>query len=320
MEFNEQLIVCGNNDSHAHLPGQCPLCSIEATSSQVLFRIPRSVSIVAKPPDADLAALWLAITSVAAPGKRSPAPGPIPASSTIVAPVQPLVSGRSRFGQFLQRFGILGQSPQERERSLRAAALTQSTAVYDALAAKWLRNDGAANFAMTISTLSQIRNQLWELTREEASEALKLSAQASKLKFLAGFAISKASVEGIGPGRKAILEGRGIETAADVSPATLAFVPRLGPILIGRLLEWRKKLEDEFRRREGSSPMDPVQYALVVSKNAAKRTRLIGELRSGPADLRRIVEQARTAQELELAHLQTAASLVAQARANLNGL
>lgn len=71
------------------------------------------------------------------------------------------------------------------------------------------------------------------------SELERDRRQAQLQRFLNNFEISSAKIEGIGPGKKQVLESYGVETALDVERNKLFSVPGFGLKTAQKLLNWQ---------------------------------------------------------------------------------
>lgn len=85
-------------------------------------------------------------------------------------------------------------------------------------------------------------------------------------------------IRGIGPSKKAVLVGYGIESALDITPDIK--VPGIGPVLLGELLAWRKGREAAFRYNP-NTPLPPAEVQAIRLKYAQVRQAAIVELRGG---------------------------------------
>ena len=123
---------------------------------------------------------------------------------------------------------------------------------------------------------------------------LKDSAREEQLKeFLESQFISSARISGIGPGRVTMLEAHGIETAYDVSNASVGRVPGFGPTLTTNLVVWRTMCEARFvfDPKKGI-PVQRLQQLrlLYVSKERSLERTLV----AGPASLKGVIQKARS--------------------------
>jgi DNA-binding helix-hairpin-helix protein with protein kinase domain len=81
--------------------------------------------------------------------------------------------------------------------------------------------------------------------KEESDLLLKANASA-KQEYLSRFLLCDAGIRGVGASRTATLAAFGIETAADLSPESLSRISGIGPVLMTRLLDWKKSLLQRY--------------------------------------------------------------------------
>src|SRR5690606_6586791 len=91
---------------------------------------------------------------------------------------------------------------------------------------------------------------------------------------------------GIGSGRIAMLASYGIETAADERKNKILRIPGFGDVLAGRLVEWRRKHERNFRFNPNEG-LDPRDIAALNRDLAIKTQHLVWTLQQGPVKLQR---------------------------------
>ena len=105
-----------------------------------------------------------------------------------------------------------------------------------------------AEFQKLKQTLQNKSERYMKLDQEKARELQILQAnvaESQKRDFLDRQLISRASIEGIGPARKASLAAYGIESALDIQPTVR--VPGIGATYMHRLIAWRRRVEATFR-------------------------------------------------------------------------
>jgi hypothetical protein len=94
-----------------------------------------------------------------------------------------------------------------------------------------------------------------------------------------------AKISGIGPAKTATLASFNIETAADVTEATVRAVPGFGEAMTAKMMSWRRSHEAGFRYNPSASPSDAQAENAVRSALAAKRADLQTKIHSGLAAL-----------------------------------
>ncbi len=130
-----------------------------------------------------------------------------------------------------------------------------------------------------------------------AKERAKLNALEQKkrelqlVKHLKSHLIDRANIPRIGEGRKATLVSYGIENAWDVRKKHLENVQGFGPSLVGELEKWGRSIESKFVF-DASIPTDPQAIQAIKTEIGRQRAEIERELSNGPADLRRLADEA----------------------------
>jgi DNA-binding helix-hairpin-helix protein with protein kinase domain len=225
-------------------------------------------------------------------------------------PLSPNVKPLGFFGRTLNALSI-SEDVWTKELAERGAAVLRATLVYEAALANWQtalhRNVIAALIRETTSQCSRLAN----LSREaEAviSGATDRARSAALRSFLESFPIASASIEGIGRGIVA-LKGAGIDTAADVTGKALEAAPGLDPLLIIRVLVWRRAREAGFK--------DPATTAApTLATILDKGNTLEAAIRVGLAKLDRMIAAEAARLGGVRADLDRLARDLAQARAD----
>ena len=91
----------------------------------------------------------------------------------------------------------------------------------------------------------------------------------------------------IGDSRKLTLRSFGIETAWDVKRHSILAVPGFGPALTGKLMDWRRSIEQRFRFNP-NQPTDPAAIAKVHAEIALIRNNMETELLKAAGELETI--------------------------------
>jgi DNA-binding helix-hairpin-helix protein with protein kinase domain len=324
-----------------HLPS-CPWCELD--NSGVVFFID-----LAPPPLAsavfDIAKVWSQIEAFTCPPALPP-----PVQAAPVAP-RPLPTSANRKGEVVVyrafilaaalglslavpslcvvflfaaligcgAIGSLGETERRAERMKREAALKDAMSAMAAAEANTRLASGIDAFTARKQRLLVLRNEYVALASVEQKEiaALQSTAQARQLqKFLETFFIEDAGISGVGPAKKAALQSFGIETAADVEWSRVHAVKGFGRVLTAAVMGWRKQCEKRFR----FDPQRAVSQAdvdAVKAKCAHRRKQLEIELAKGPNELWSIQQQGQTKISVFQARLTTAATHLAQARADM---
>jgi DNA-binding helix-hairpin-helix protein with protein kinase domain len=317
-DFAQRLVACPANPQHAHLPGPCPICIIEGRTGAQMFT-PRGS--VAAPDIPDFGALAARLRGELKRRSVPASPGPAPADrdhahSVTGAPPPPGLHPPSFFGRLLKAVGI-GDDPWGKELARRNTDLRNATLAYDAALTQWkdpLHRDKIANLVRDLHTQC---DRLGKLPKEAAgviSGAISQARSASLRAWLETFPVASASIEGIGRGRIAALEGAGIDTAADVTSHTLKSVPGFGPVLSQRLLDWRKACEAGFTAAPTVAMPPSAVTALATVR--AKGSSLDAAIRDGLGKLDRMIEDETARLSGVRLQLERLARCLAQARAD----
>ena len=107
-----------------------------------------------------------------------------------------------------------------------------------------------------------------------------------RARYLGQFRIEDAGLHNIGPARCAVLRSWGIETAAEVDATKIAEIPGFGRNLTDRLVNWRWGREQNFKFMP-LAIADPLEVQKLDREIAARRIKLMRELRNGIADIER---------------------------------
>jgi len=193
---------------------------------------------------------------------------------------------------------------------------------YDDLVDRWTRETSIASFDEELAKFQKLRDEWIGLPalRERRSASLVANRQKDALRrFLDGFEIEKATISGIGPAKKSMLESFGVETAADVTRNAVLCVPGFGPALSQRLLDWRSKIERRFRF-DSQSGVDPVLLAEMDRIIIQRKAEIENELRQGAFELNQLSAKIVARRKALQDPLNRAANEMARAEANLKAV
>lgn len=109
---------------------------------------------------------------------------------------------------------------------------------------------------------------------------------AQRVRYLGALRIEDAKLHNIGPARCAVLRSWGIDTAADVEEAKIAEIPGFGKNLTDKLVIWREMKENGFAPSTASI-VDPLEVQRIDRQLAARRTKLMRDLREKIAEVER---------------------------------
>jgi DNA-binding helix-hairpin-helix protein with protein kinase domain len=154
--------------------------------------------------------------------------------------------------------------------------------------------------------------------RLAALDALKAEQRKRQLdRFLENFELEDARIDGIGAGRKRVLESYGIEAADDIVVGRLRAVPGFGPKMIGRLMDWRSSCEAKFIF-DATKAIDPRDIGKVEQEILTLRNQILTSLlASHTKALQAHAEVMRTRQSMK-GPIEELVQKLAQARADYN--
>jgi DNA-binding helix-hairpin-helix protein with protein kinase domain len=340
---------CSSHGGHYFARGAaCPWCAIQLGTGASPFSLPAGAgpSVHARGPFS-LEMVWAQITSVPSPPSAQPAssPGGAVVASTeaqryasrrstlnalsVVAALAVFVAGVAiEINWLLSGFAAWGtwglframvpsvDKAQYRQRKTLAENELRS------LTDRWMKEASSQPFDAKLNDLRRRRDDLMKLpsTRQaEYSRLVNNREAAAKNKFLDKFEISQATINGIGPAKKSMLESYGVETAADISRSAILNVPGFGPALTTRLMNWRRSVESRFRF-DPSTGVDPKTIADLDQRMAKEQRELEDALRKGAAELHHLRNTILTRRQALDGPIQAAARAGAQADADLRAI
>jgi hypothetical protein len=154
--------------------------------------------------------------------------------------------------------------------------------------------------------------------RSRALEQLKQNHRKLQMdRFLGRFEIEDAKIDGIGPGRKGTLASYGIETAEDVVPSRVNSVPGFGPVLIERLMAWRKSLEAKFVF-DPKKAIDPRDIITVEQLHQTMRLKAEAAAKSAHVEALQAHARVLSIRQSGKAQMDALKGAVAQAKADLD--
>lgn len=302
---------CSTSKSHwfpAHLTA-CPWCQMEAQGAKPLFpfALPSSVSSVV--------GIGMDVESLTQMLEALGDPGPVPrlASSSATPSQEAIAIGKPNkklsdvvgvlaalgvfVGGMLIKPALLmlylgasivaffltrkAMSKDQQIEPLRRRLVDAESIAREAKA-EWSKRASADAFneARTVFRRCKAELQSFPQKRLDALDLLRQEQRKHQLeRFLETCELEDAQIEGIGAGRKHVLESYGIEAADDVTVARLQAVPGFGPVFIERLVRWRRSCEGRFRF-DPSKPLDPQDIAKVEQQMLALRNQLQAAVRT----------------------------------------
>ena len=178
-----------------------------------------------------------------------------------------------------------GDKRDQFEKALRAAEATWTN-----LRNRWEQDASDRSFHAKLEELKQTRRQWEALPRYRHERYGELETQKRKgqlQRFLERYPIDRASIPGLGPTRKAMLESYGIDTAWSITEKAVMVVPGFGPALTRSLVSWRRSVEVKFRF-DTTKGVDPSDIAALDREIDKVRQKLEAWLLSGASELTEI--------------------------------
>jgi len=347
-DLEKTAIRCRTHPGHwypSHAKS-CPWCSMEALGGRSLFPYPLGnvASAAATVGSMDIEALWRELEKLPEFAPKPAAAGAQPKPSYTATSVK----RPSKFLQNLPMFGgwavgLIGTFLFPPAFYIWIAAgfganaiLTKLLAVPDHVApfratvsaaenalkvldAEWALKGSDAAFTKAREQFLAARRHLTDLPKRRLATLDKLRADQRKLqlnRFLDRFELEDAKIDGIGPGRKRILESYGIETAEDCVPYRIKAVPGFGPKMIARLVKWREAIEKKFVF-DPTRAIDPRDIAVVEQDILKQRSQSEAAAKSAYAEAIQAHAKISRERELMLPRLRAAQTESDQAKADL---
>lgn len=340
-----ELKVCDANSGHYYLKtlNGCPICAIERSAGVILFLPP--LGGVQPGVAFNLASIWAQIEGVASPGPAAHVPQPTAARATgpaanahDVKMLRRSLSGAIVLGDLgLWAVGALHAKPgfwltvcaaivavflwkwtNGEQRQAAKRHFDQVSGASRAMMEHWKQETGDIEFQRRKADLLQAKREyerLPDLRRQRLQDLERRKRQLQLEAFLDRFEIDKSKIPGIGPGRKAVLESNGIETAADVVHARITSIPGFGDSLAQKLIKWRQTIEQKFVF-DPNKAIDRSAVAALENEINNSRSKFEDTLRKGQAELLRIRQTALAKRETIRPRLEEALREAAQAEVN----
>lgn len=348
-KLESNFAKCPSHGGHYFAHGiTCPWCPIQMSTGSPPFPLPIGYApTVPSGGPFSLEAVWAQITSVQPPPAAQPA-----MPSNQLAPSAEAQSHASKkdtyrgmawigaigiflvgtvaleanwilcaFAAWVAYALLVGMTPSEDVvvfRQRRATAESQLRSLTD----RWMKEASSQSFESKLKELRCHRDELLQLPATRQAQFRRLMANresAAKKKFLNRFEIEKATISGIGPAKKAMLESYGIETAADINRNAVLNVPGFGPALTTRLLNWRKSVETTFRF-DPNAAVDPRDVQDLDQAIAQRKRKLEDELRKGAKELHQLRATILSRRQALDGSMRAATHALAQAEADLRAV
>ena len=353
--LGRELRACGRNATHKYpeRSAACPWCALEQASGTSFFQPLQGHSPAGAPPssqrDFHLDVVWSQIVAVAPPAAEAmPRPGPqAPVAPTplpeLLRHAQRLnsiktaaISGIALLAALIRprliwlwlplaavAWPLTQDNAVRREHQRRRLALFAARRELADLRAAWQQRGTDQAFLRKLHALHLLRDRYRNMSADFQRDLQRLETDQRQLQlqaYLESQFIDQAQIPGIRATDRMALESYGIETAADIAPATLAAVPgfeqRPGRKRVAALLAWRQELELHFRH-DPRQRVEPAAIAKLQQHYAQQRSQLEQELLAGPDELTKIkTELLRQRAQLNIALIRQAMQ-EAQAQADL---
>lgn len=351
-ELSANVRTCDQNTGHSYLKTltSCPWCEIEAHSGIVVFYPVYFAGVMNAGGAFNVTAVWAQIAAIQSPGPKLQLPAVIPASVAVSAAAVQVRKNRVTRSVIVSvalvaAYAILLAVPLGAGATFFLILVTAVAAasfvngvnssgvrdfkvVRDETERKWREveqrwrtlGDDEQRFQVRRRELEAKKSQYENLpsVRQRKLHQLENEVYQRQLeKYLDGYRIDKARINGIGHARMITLRSYGIETAADVTSTAVLAVHGFGPSYTAKLLAWRDSIERKFvfDSRRG---VDPADRQMIEREMASTRTKLEQDLRAGSVELRRISDQSKASRSALLVTADVAAKSRAQAEADHN--
>lgn len=340
-----ELVRCRTVPSHYHFRelARCPWCPLEDSTGVVLFdgHAPKPTGVGRESEYRDLLRMAIA---VARPQAQTPASTPsafVPQPAAQIAAKVPrsawtgylvgslfiIVGGLlllgGPVGVPLILVGALvltaGVRARRRRRTPWIAAYMDAKSEYDRAARQLEEANRFPDFGEASTRITQATRTWEDLPRRREEWRRRLEAGKRQLQlrqFLESRLIEHASIRGFGPTRLAMLSSYGIDTAYDVEPGRIVYVPGIGQVLAERLLLWRRGVERSFVY-DASRPVPAEALSRLERKFDDECRSVIESLRTAVRDLRTAASAERTAAARAAERVTAAAQALGQARVDV---
>jgi DNA-binding helix-hairpin-helix protein with protein kinase domain len=164
---------------------------------------------------------------------------------------------------------------------------------------QWQTRSSTAEFDKLKASLTTLKTEFDGLAAAEQRRinAYYANRRAEHLsEFLSKFHIRHFKIRQIGPAKLAMLTSYGIETATDVTSASLQQVPGFGPVTSKPLLDWRKEREAHFVYNPNPASADQLKINVIKADIAKRRAEISAQLSTGPERLSRLAAMIRQQQ------------------------
>lgn len=193
--------------------------------------------------------------------------------------------------------------------TLPGAARRDARRAWAKAAAAWKALPAPPDVSELKAPVEALKKQLDDLAAEREA-AIRSCAQpegpdAQLTRYLAGLRIEDAKLSNIGPARCTVLRSWGIDTAADIDEAKISEIPGFGKGLTDKLVIWREFKEKSFVPSTASI-VDPHEVQRIDRRLAARRAKLMKELRERITEIERCMSDFLKERDLRWARVEAA--------------
>lgn len=329
--FEKELVNCRSNPAHWHhrsIP--CPWCPMEGATGVQLFGVIQGAQ--AGGTLFDLSAFWRQVDAIRDPGAAPTISSPPAKPSANATSIKRLGATRWFVAAFAAGFLVfVGANAKqsvfywlalaafvgavllmrntkgraEIEQAFRDAQRRWTLAGND-----WEERAGNGQFFMRRSQLNNLRVDWEGLPQRRLALLDQLRRDQRQLqlnRYLDNFEIAHARIDGVGAGKKQILESYNIETALDITQTNVLAVPGFGPKTFDKLRLWRQSLERRFVF-DPAKAIDPRDIHKIEGDILAQKRSLEGKMQTALNELRQSQAQVTAARQhlrpaVEAAHV-----------------
>jgi DNA-binding helix-hairpin-helix protein with protein kinase domain len=343
--LESDLVACITSATHffSKYASSCPWCSIESASGATLFPSVHSSQASVPRDDFDLS---LAISAL----HRIPAPDPVPDPTHTILErprlIRSSLAAKAQSARVLRKLtalaiagicivlaangwpvallGLFLAAPLalSSDETTKGLLETRSRAEreWDEALKEWnllASPDMFVRIRDQMLALASEYHSIRDLERQEFEKLVQNRRDTQLHRFLLGYRLVGATITGIGSARKAALASWGIESAADVSYASVKQIPGFGDTLTRTLLSWRRDIESRFVFDPSLGP-DPTAIQQLKHRFAARRATIEQSLLKGPVELERLHGQVMAARRIAPPRLINAYRAFLQAKLDLD--
>ena len=300
---------CGVEPRHWHLGTECQLCTVEGMLGASIFAPGGAVPAVDL--DAEVEALWSGIAELPALSLRPHSPQLDASVRRAPGRDYPSLPDRGSMLQLLEQVGLVSTPDHATEVQRRRVVLAAARVRHATLLAAWRASPMVSEWHAALGHLRAARDALWVMNAIIRARAAENARARALRALLAAHPVAECDPRGLNPRLAAELRAFGVESAADVSEAVLARIPRVSGTRAVELVAWRDGLMRSGRAAR--SQVTQADVAAAVRPQAEQRARLLDVLRAGAARLGELHAREMADRTEALAALEHAAREMAEA-------